>query len=132
MKIELLLKFPFEASHSLAGYEEPHPHLWRLEAGITGKMIEGKIVDMISLRSSIQKVLEPLILTYLNENIFVSPDVRKFPTCESLCEFFSTEINRVLLHEFQFQNPSIQLSSILVAICEMDGTETGAVKTVWN
>jgi 6-pyruvoyl-tetrahydropterin synthase len=128
MKTELLLKFVFEASHSLEGYEVVHPHIWRLELGLTGEPIRGRIVDIVDLRKGIQKRLDYLVRTNLNENPFVSGEVRSFPTCETLSQYFLEDIEDLVKHDFAPQNASIQVSSVLVAICDMDGTETGAVR----
>lgn len=128
MRTELLLKFVFEASHSLADYEVPHPHIWKLEVAVEGKAIEGRIIDIVVLRTRIQKLVDLLNSTFLNENSRVGAAVREFPTCETLSQFFHREIKDILHEEFLPKNPSILLSSITVAICEMDHTEMGAVR----
>jgi 6-pyruvoyl-tetrahydropterin synthase len=128
MKTELLLKFNFEASHSLEGFETPHPHLWRLEFAVEGESIQGRIIDLVHLRERVDQLIMPLKLTYLNENLFVTSEVRKYPTCETLSEYFSHHLQVILQHEYYPHNASIRLTSVLVAICEMDGTEMGAVR----
>lgn len=128
MKAELLLKFAFEASHSLGGYETPHPHLWRLEITVGGDPIEGRIIDIVQLRTGIQREINALEKTFLNDHPKVSPEVRQFPTCETLSHFFATTLEGILQREFLPSNPTAHLISVLVAICDLDGTEAGAVR----
>lgn len=128
MRTELILRFEFEASHSLSGFEVPHPHLWTLEAVVGGEPIEGRIVDIVYLRSRIEKLIEPLKKTFLNENSYTSPSVRQFPTCETLSQFFFGELDQVIKNELQAQNRSVHLISITVAICDMNREEMGAVR----
>jgi 6-pyruvoyl-tetrahydropterin synthase len=128
MKSELILKFRFEASHSLSGYETPHPHLWDLEITVGGQPIEGRIVDIVTLRKRIETLVDEIRSTYLNENQRVTENVREFPTCETLSHFFYKELQTVLMNEFQPSNPSICLTNILVAILEMNGVEMGAAR----
>ncbi len=132
MKTELILKFTFEASHSLAGFETPHPHLWKLEVAIQGQPVKGRIIDMVTLRERLQALIDQLKGTYLNESTRVDEQVKKFPTCETLSLFFSKELQEILKVEFFNQNPTVHLSSVQVAICDMDGTEMGAVRLGLN
>jgi hypothetical protein len=128
MKIELIVKFQFVASHSLQGYEPPHPHRWNLEIALTGTPENGKIIDLIEFRERVKEMISPLESQYLNDCKSVTPEVREFPTCETLCSFFQDQIHQQILNHWAKINPSLRLSSILVAICEVDGTETGAVR----
>lgn len=132
MKAELILKFEFEASHSLSGYEVPHPHFWRLEVVVGGipqqNWMEGRIIDIVELRTQIEKRVNPLRLSYLNDNPHVSAEVRKFPTCETLSQFFCDELQQVLTTDFIETHPSVCLNSVMIAICDMDRVEMGAVR----
>jgi 6-pyruvoyl-tetrahydropterin synthase len=128
MRSELLLKFQFEASHSLAGYEVPHSHIWILELAIGGQVIDGKIVDMMEVRVHIEKLIEQLKATYLNENRVVGDAVRKAPTCETLGQFFSQRLQEVLETQFRTGNPSIHLVSVMITICSVDASEIGGVR----
>ncbi len=128
MKSELIVKFQFIASHSLEGYETPHPHRWQLEVVVSGVPKNGKIIDMFKFRDQIQELIQPLESQYLNDCPLVSPEIREFPTCETLCNFFQHEMSQRILMSYTKENPSLRLSSITVALCEMDGTETGAVR----
>ncbi len=128
MVTELLLKFVFEASHSLADYEEIHPHIWKLELGIKGKPIDGRIVDMVELRAKVQKIVDQLQNTLLNENSYVSDAVREFPTCETLSQFLYDELQVLLGREILIHHPSVYLSGVMVALCSMNGAEIGAAR----
>ena len=128
MRSELLLKFEFEASHSLADYETPHSHLWKLEIAVGGQVINGKIVDMMEVRNQVEQLIEELKATYLNENPSVGDVVRKAPTCETLGQFFSIRLRDILDTEFSRGNPSIHLISVLVIICTVEGFEIGGVR----
>ncbi len=130
MKTELILKFTFEASHALdwVNFEIPHPHIWRLEFSIAGNPLNGRLVDLAHLRVRVQSLLECLGSTFLNTNLRVDDSVRLTPTCETLSVFFKNELQLILDAEFLSLNPSIRLESVLVAICEMNGTEQGAIK----
>jgi 6-pyruvoyl-tetrahydropterin synthase len=130
MKTELILKFAFEASHSLSDYEIPHPHLWKLEVVVGGKPLQGMIIDLVKLRTEMEDLLSRVKMTYLNENSIVGDDVRKFPTCETLSQFFFKELNQILAEKFIAKNPSIQVMSVMVAICGMDNDELGAARLI--
>ncbi len=128
MKTELIVKFQFVASHSLAGYEVPHPHLWNLEIVLSGTPRNGKIIDIIEFREKVKGLVSQLESQYLNDCAAVSPEVREFPTCETLCTYFQKAISQLISSAWIQENPSLKLSSILVALCEMSGVETGAVR----
>ncbi len=128
MKTDLIAKFQFLASHSLAGYEIPHAHLWRLEITLSGEPKNGKIIDLIAFRENVQELIAPLESQYLNNCSAVTTQVREFPTCETLSVFFHEKIRHLTVHSFSLENPSIYLQSTLIAICAIDGTETGAVR----
>ncbi len=130
-KMELLLKFEFIASHSLAGFEIPHPHLWKLEFGVLGEPIEGRIIDIVSFRAKFQEFIHRLEGTYLNDEPAVSFEVRRFPTCETLSLFFGEEVEKILFRDFRPNHPSVRMSFVQVAICDMDRTETGAVRVTF-
>ena len=128
MKTELFLKFEFEASHSLQAYEVPHPHLWRLKVGVSGEPVQGWIVDLVVLRERVQRLIDAVSLTYLNENQKVSSEVRQYPTCETLSLFYYHQIEGVLNSEFIVINPSVKLNSVEVSISDLNRVELGAVR----
>lgn len=128
MKTELILKFSFLASHSLAQYEKPHPHLWKLEMAVSGETNNGMLVDMMLLKAGIEKIIEPLKSQYLNDCNSVGSIVREFPTCETLSLFFWEKLQNLLEIEFLPQNRSLKVSSVAITICNLDGEELGAVR----
>lgn len=130
MTSELILKFKLTASHSLSGYETPHPHLWKIEVIISGEPKDGKILDLVQLRQSIENILDRLSSVYLNEAMEVSEEVRRSPTCETLSQYFWDCIEQMLKRDYLHLNPSIHLDSILVAICDLDRNELGAVRVL--
>ena len=127
-RTELLLKFEMIASHSLSGYEKPHPHIWKIQAGLVGEPIAGRIVDLPTLRTAFEAVLGTLKGTYLNENQNLEGPAREFPTCETLGESLYEKFEGVLAGTFRAANASIRLSFVQVALCEMDGFEQGAAR----
>ncbi len=128
MKTELIQKFNFTASHSLADHEAPHPHLWTLEVTLTGKPIKGKIVDMVLLQQTFGEKVDPLHSSYLNENQSLGHEAMQLPTCEMLAAHFFTEFKKVILNKFIPENLSIQLVSVSVALSDTKGTELGAAR----
>lgn len=128
MRSELILKFEFDASHSLAGYETPHPHLWRVEVVLGGSPVDGKIIDIVLFRQAIEGLIAPYKHTFLNDNPVASAAVRAAPTCETLSAHFFDSIKTLLKREFHSQNPTVQLRSVLVGIGDLSGAEMGAVR----
>ena len=128
MKMELVLKFDFISSHSLKGHETPHPHLWWLEFALSGAPIDGKIIDIVELRERVLELVRPLNHVYLNDFSGVSPEVREFPTCETLSVFFHDRLQFMISEHFIDKNPSVKISSLSVSLCEMDGREMGAIR----
>ena len=128
MKTELILKFVFEASHSLSGYEVPHPHIWKLKIGVLGDPVQGMILNLVELRASVQKTVDRLGGTYLNESTLVDDAVRAFPTCETLSVYFYREVEKILSHEFRPSHPSVRLSFIEMALFDMNQNEFGATR----
>ena len=128
MRSELVLKFVFEASHSLAGYEEPHPHLWRLEVCLVGQIFQGKIIDIVKAREAILAEVRPLEKTFMNDNLKLDEPARKAPTCETLCQYFWNRISKVTDEVFVKENRTVLLDGIGIALCDMNGVETGLVR----
>ncbi len=128
MKQELLLQFQFEASHSLSGYETPHPHLWKIKVAIEGKPIQGRIIDLVVLRNRIQQLMDSLDQTDLNDCNGVSAQVNEFPTCETLAPFFYDKIQEILEKNFLPFSPSVRLTCVEVGLCDLLGVELGAIR----
>jgi 6-pyruvoyl-tetrahydropterin synthase len=117
-KTKLLVYFDFEASHSLDVREEPHPHLWKTILTFTGETVKGRIVDFPSLESAVHADLRSLPNSYLNENLDLLPEGRAFPTCETLGASMFTTIREKTLARFRAENPTLQIMSVQVQLCE--------------
>jgi 6-pyruvoyl-tetrahydropterin synthase len=127
---ELLLKFDFVASHSLSVREDPHPHIWKIEAAISGSPVSGMIINLPEARAAMESIIAPLTNTYLNDAPTLTADAKAAPTCESLGAFFFSEFERLITEKFHAANPTLALKSIQVTLCEMNGFEWGAAKLV--
>ncbi|MDW8465088.1 MAG: 6-carboxytetrahydropterin synthase [Chloroherpetonaceae bacterium] len=128
MRTELCMKFKFIASHSLTVREEPHPHLWRVDVSISGEPQNGMIVNLQQIRSAFNAILLPLHNTFLNENAALPAVAQAAPTCETLSDYLFSAFDACLQAEFLPHNPTLQLASVEVAICEPDGFEWGSVR----
>jgi 6-pyruvoyl-tetrahydropterin synthase len=125
---ELILSFMFRASHTLSGYETPHPHYWTLQLAVSGEIAGGMIVDMTLLRTRVQELISPLEGRYLNDVPSLDEATRSAPTCETLSAHFSECLRELLAREFAPKNPSINLEWTAIAIHEEDKTEMGRVR----
>lgn len=119
-RTKLLLYFDFEASHSLDVREEPHPHLWKTILTFTGDPVKGRIIDFPTLEKAIRADLASLPGCYLNENPDLLADARAFPTGESLGPSIFTLIRERTVPKFREANPSLELLSVQVTLCEGD------------
>lgn len=128
MKTVLRLKYEFTASHSLEGYEEPHSHLWRIEAELTGLPQSGKIIDLVELRTAWDLEVQKLSSTYLNNNEVLDLDSRRAPTCETLGSYLFHAFGQVLESQFLSRNSSLRMVSVVVALCGTDDMEMGAAR----
>lgn len=126
--MQLILKFKFDASHSLEGHELPHSHLWELILTVSGKPIDGRIIDLVELRHSVASLIDALKGTYLNTNQAAAPEVQKFPTCEALCGHFFSRVNQILETKFRPANSSLALESTQVALFDALNEEMGAAR----
>jgi 6-pyruvoyl-tetrahydropterin synthase len=125
---ELILSFMFRASHTLSGYETPHPHYWTLQLAVSGEIVNGMIVDMVKLRSGVQTLIAPLEDKYLNDVSLLNPAARNAPTCETLSAYFSDRLKELLSREFLDTNSTLNLEWTAIAIHELDKTEMGRVR----
>jgi 6-pyruvoyl-tetrahydropterin synthase len=119
-RTKLLLYFDFEASHSLDTREAPHPHLWKTVLTFTGDPRKGRIIDFPALEKALQSDLTSLPGCYLNENPELLPEARAFPTCESLGTSIFTILRERTLRRFHDENPTLELLSVQVTLCEGD------------
>ena len=128
MNSELIFKYEFNASHSLAQYEKEHSHLWKVEVVIAGNLQGDKILDIPFARSIFQKELNEIAATYLNENRKISSAAQASPTCETLGQHFFKVFSNLSETQLRPLNASVRFKSITVTLCDMDGSETGAAR----
>ena len=126
MRTTLIIPFEFVASHSLAEFEKPHPHLWKFEARMTGELLEGRIVDLASLGKSIEDYISPYRDTYLNEAKKLPENAAQFPTCETLGAAFFALFDSEVLLPYRAKNQSLTLLSMKVSLCDLNGVSMGA------
>lgn len=74
-RISLSVFSELKASHSLAGYEIPHFHLWKVEVEFSKALPlkEDRLIDLVFLKTKIDELLLPLQGRYLNETLSFSP-----------------------------------------------------------
>ncbi len=125
MTMELFLKLRLNASHSLEEVETPHEHVWRIEAGFSGPVAEGRIVSLPALRARLEPIVDRLRGTHLNSHPELDPDSRAYPTCESLAIYLADKFQRTV-REAGWD--SIRLTQIQISVDEMDGEETGSAR----
>ncbi len=101
------------ASHSLAGFETPHFHLFRVavEFRMPFPLQGDRVIDLVLLQKVLDGALAPLQGTYLNETLGLSP------TSENLCVWISDE--------FEQRLSGAPLDSVSVELCDLDGRAMG-------
>jgi 6-pyruvoyl-tetrahydropterin synthase len=122
-----VLYFDFEASHSLDVREEPHPHLWKTVLTFTGEPVKGRIIDFPALESAMRSDLASLPGCYLNENEDLTTEARAFPTCETLGASIFTRVRERTLGRLRAENPTLELLSVQVTLCEGDRVYGSAI-----
>lgn len=126
LRTTLIIRHQITASHSLEGNEKPHPHLWKIEARISGEPVRGRIIDLPELEKALIADTEVLEGVYLNECQEVDEATRGFPTCESLGASLLRSWDQRVLPRFRAGNPSLRIASVQVTLCDPDGREYGA------
>jgi 6-pyruvoyl-tetrahydropterin synthase len=112
-KIALKVFHSFKASHSLAGFETPHFHLWKIAVKFQAAFpIKGdRLIDMIAVQSELIQITAPLEGTYLNDSLGASP------TSENMATF----VWKKVAGKF----PGQSLHSVSITLCTLDGEATG-------
>lgn len=128
MKTKLILNFEFIASHALSVREEPHNHLWRVQAVMVGEPVNGMVLNMVTVREQFSTALQPLANRHLNDNELLPSETRATPTCETLAAYFFTAFGSILKAQFQKDNPTVQLDAIEVELYEPNGKEWGSAR----
>jgi len=117
-KLILSVFSDFKASHSLAGFETPHFHLWKLAIEFTTSApFEGdRLIDLTFLKEEIHAVVAPI------ENRFLNSLFDFQPTTENIAQW--------LWKQVQARLPEAPLTAVQVSLCDLDGTAMGSARLV--
>jgi 6-pyruvoyl-tetrahydropterin synthase len=117
-RIALEVESEFRASHSLAGFEIPHFHLWKVRVEFEAKLplADDRLIDLVHLQTVMDEILKPLSGTYLNESLGVSP------TSENLALW----VWEKLMHKL----PDAPLSQVQIKLCDLEGVSTGSARVM--
>ena len=132
LKLELIVKLDFAATHVLEENETVHEHRWRVDTTLVGENKAGRIVSLPKAQEVFRSVLRKIEGTHLNSNPLLDNPTREIPTCENLAYFLLQEFSAALRSAFP-QNHSLKIVQIEVAVSEDDAKEMGAARlTVEN
>lgn len=119
-KITLSVNAELRASHSLAGFETPHFHLWKIAVsfGAQFPLKSDRLIDLVFLQSTLNAFLAEAQGNYLNELFGFQP------TSENLgawiWEGLSKELSGAL--------GDASLTGVGITLCDLDGRATGTAK----
>lgn len=115
-QLSLSVYHSFKASHTLAGFETPHFHLWKLAVEFsTPAPFEGdRLIDLVFLQGQIEQLCAPVANRYLNSVVEFQP------TSENMAQWIWTEVQKRL--------PDATLSAVTVTLCDLEGNASGAAK----
>lgn len=119
MHLELVVTLSLKASHSLEEREAPHEHLWDIQVGLKGDLNEGRVVSLTEAKSLFQKVISPLVGSFLNDNKHLNNACRQYPTCENLA-FYLFDLFQKSLADLK-KTPQPILSFVQVGVWEETG-----------
>jgi len=110
---ELSVFNEFRASHSLAGFETPHFHLFKVAAvfRVPHPLTGDRVLDLVFLQKVLDCSLHPLHNCHLNSTLPFSP------TSENLCVWLREELVRQL--------PDAPLHSVSIELADLDGRSMG-------
>ena len=126
MKWQLSIATKFRAFHVLDEREEKHEHMWRVRVAVKGEPIHGRVVSLPLLREQLLPEIEKLDGRYLNTDGSLDIATRENPTCENLALYFAEQLSQKLANHRETAH--LRLSYIDVAVDEINGEETGAVR----
>jgi 6-pyruvoyl-tetrahydropterin synthase len=111
--IALKVFHEFKASHSLAGFETPHFHLWKITVEFKASLpLKGdRLIDLILLQEELSKITAPITGTYLNDSLGASP------TSENMALFIWKKVSE--------RFPNDPLDSVAVKLCDLNGAASG-------
>ena len=132
LKLELIVKLDFVATHVLEENETVHEHRWRVDTTLEGENKAGRIVSLPKAQGVFRTVLRKIEKTHLNSNRLLDNATREVPTCENLAYFLLEEFSVALKTAFP-ENKSLKIVQMEVAVSENDAREMGAARlTVGN
>ncbi len=114
--LELTVFGSFRASHSLAGFEIPHFHLWKVEATFTSDWpLEGdRLIDLVFLQATMDRVFAGIEGCHLNSILPFSP------TSENLTDWIWKRLREEI--------PGDPLSEVAVSLCDLTGRVSGRAR----
>jgi 6-pyruvoyltetrahydropterin/6-carboxytetrahydropterin synthase len=96
---EITILSHFSGAHRLrylhGKCEELHGHNWKIEVSVVSDRLnkEGLVIDFQILKQKVEKVLEPLDHTYLNDFPYFS---RKEPSSENIAKYIFDQLKKEL------------------------------------
>jgi 6-pyruvoyltetrahydropterin/6-carboxytetrahydropterin synthase len=96
---EITILSHFSGAHRLrylhGKCEELHGHNWKIEVSVVSDRLnkEGLVIDFQILKQKVEKVLEPLDHTYLNDSPYFS---RKEPSSENIAKYIFDQLKKEL------------------------------------
>lgn len=116
--IALTVQAELRASHSLAGFETPHFHLFKVAATFQTELplVSDRVIDLVFLQDRLHEILNPLSGAYLNEVLSLSP------TSENLALWVWDQLTHML--------PTEPLQCVEVTLCSLDGVASGSAR-IW-
>jgi 6-pyruvoyl-tetrahydropterin synthase len=111
--IALKVFHQFKASHSLAGFETPHFHLWKITVEFKASLPlkTDRLIDLVLLQEALSQITAPIANTYLNDTLGASP------TSENMALF----IWKKVMERF----PNDPLDLVAVSLCDLNGESMG-------
>jgi 6-pyruvoyl-tetrahydropterin synthase len=118
-KLALTVQTELRASHSLAGFELPHFHLWKIAVQFQADLPlkNDRLIDLVFLQTTLDEILAPISGKYLNEVLAVSP------TSENMALWIWQKIADKL--------PNEPLSSVEITLCNLEGHASGSAR-IWK
>ena len=115
-QLSLSVFLSFKASHSLAGFETPHFHLWKLAIEFTTSApFKGdRLIDLTYLQSRMREMVAPV------ENRFLNSIFDFQPTTENLAQWIWKQVRE--------QMPEAPLTAVTVTLCDLEGEAMGAAR----
>ncbi len=114
--LELTVFGSFRASHSLAGFEIPHFHLWKVEAVFSAAwpLAGDRLIDLVFWQGTLDRIFLKVEGTDLNRVLPCSP------TSENLTEWFWRRLKEEL--------PEAPLTEVAVSLCDLSGKVSGRAR----